>query len=180
MFCSTTLLANYVHFTLRNKSHTNVNSDMFRHLLLPFSGSSVYSNSLLTTLSGFVSSADCLLALINLQLYDRSLKSKVQNLKTLLQFFSYIKWCYMFQLLMVLLDWLKKLSDVTALWIRDLKIRSYNGRLISAYSHSALLTKSLSRCVEEKITLDWLPENGISGFRNTSDWKSVCDLLYRM
>jgi len=60
MFCSTTFLANFVHVTVRNKSLTNLNSDAFRHLLIPSSGSSVYSNSLLNTLSDFTSSAECL------------------------------------------------------------------------------------------------------------------------
>jgi len=50
--------------------------------------------------------------------------------------------------------------------------------LIIAYSHSTLIMKSLSKCVEKRITVDWLREDGINKCRNASEYNFVCDLLY--
>jgi len=47
-----------------------------------------------------------------------------------------LQWCWKFQ-------------------ICDLKLQSYSGWLISAYSHSVLLMKSLCRCIEKKLQWEW-------------------------
>jgi len=47
------------------------------------------------------------------------------------------------------LQWRSKLH------ICDLKLHSYNGWLIIAYSHSVLLIKSLCRCIEKKLQWEW-------------------------
>ena len=59
-----------------------------------------------------------------------------------------------------------------------IKRRSFKRWLISAYGHSAPFLKPLSRCVEKRITADWLPEDGISRCRNSSEQKLVGDLVY--
>jgi hypothetical protein len=33
---------------------------------------------------------------------------------------------------------------------------------------------------EKKITVDWIPENDMGKWRNASEWKLVCDLVYMM
>jgi len=62
--------------------------------------------------------------------------------------------------------------------IFDFKVLSYKGWLVSVYSYSALLVESLSRCVEKRITVDWLPKYGISKCQNALEQKLVCDLVY--
>lgn len=46
------------------------------------------------------------------------------------------------------------------------------------YSHSALHVKSPSRCVEKRITVVGLPEDGISRCQNVLEQKLVHDLVY--
>ena len=58
------------------------------------------------------------------------------------------------------------------------QLQSHNGRLISAYIHSASLIKLLKDVLRRNFSKTELPEDGISRYRNASKWKLACDLLY--
>jgi len=61
----------------------------------------------------------------------------------------------------------------------NIKLRSYNGRLTNVYIHSTMLMKSHFKCVEKKITVDWLRINIINTRRslNESEQKLIVDLV---
>jgi hypothetical protein len=73
----------------------------------------------------------------------------------------------------------EKFNGVFKSCIRDFELQSYNRWLVSAYSPSTVLIKSLQRTVEKKITL-WLNSLKIASVqaKMCQEWKSVCDSVY--